>query len=301
MTEVTEHASTTSSLQWSLLLSCMDFTAVFKYRWRPLPSWNAAPDFAFLFPPTLLHAVNFPLSNSSDHFTWHFLRFSPWCSSQPSLYHLIPSIPVIIHQYTLHESFQKLYFWLQPSNSLLDISTWVPIEYLKGEQSSWSPIFHPQPQAFSFSYLHHIHAPVKKLFKKHSKPATMPSALPPKCAPGVPTSHHLHCHNQVQITVFCHFHLHYLLSGLLLLISTPSQQFIVIQSLNHVWLCNPMDYSLPGSSVYRISQERILGWVAISFSRGSSEVRDWTVSPALTGGFFTNEPPEKLLTTIIPR
>ena len=35
-------------------------------------------------------------------------------------------------------------------------------------------------------------------------------------------------------------------------------------------LCNPMDYSLPGSSIYGILQARILKWVAISFSRGSS-------------------------------
>ena len=34
-------------------------------------------------------------------------------------------------------------------------------------------------------------------------------------------------------------------------------------------LCDPMDYSPPGSSVYGISQARILEWVAISFSRGS--------------------------------
>ena len=33
-------------------------------------------------------------------------------------------------------------------------------------------------------------------------------------------------------------------------------------------LCNPMDCSLPGSSVHGIFQARILGWVAISFSRG---------------------------------
>ena len=37
-----------------------------------------------------------------------------------------------------------------------------------------------------------------------------------------------------------------------------------------------MDYGLPGSSVPGILQERILGWVAISFSRGSSWPRDWT-------------------------
>ena len=35
-------------------------------------------------------------------------------------------------------------------------------------------------------------------------------------------------------------------------------------------LCNPMDCSLPGSSVHRIFKARILEWVAISSSRGSS-------------------------------
>ena len=35
-------------------------------------------------------------------------------------------------------------------------------------------------------------------------------------------------------------------------------------------LCEPMDCSLPGSSDHGISQVRILGWVAVSFSRGSS-------------------------------
>ena len=37
-----------------------------------------------------------------------------------------------------------------------------------------------------------------------------------------------------------------------------------------------MDYSLPGSSVHGIFQARILEWVAISFSRGSSQFRDQT-------------------------
>ena len=40
-------------------------------------------------------------------------------------------------------------------------------------------------------------------------------------------------------------------------------------------LCHPMD-CLPGSSVHGISQARILEWVAISFSRGSSQPRDRT-------------------------
>ena len=33
-------------------------------------------------------------------------------------------------------------------------------------------------------------------------------------------------------------------------------------------LCDPMDYSLPGSSIHGILQARVLEWVAISFSRG---------------------------------
>ena len=40
--------------------------------------------------------------------------------------------------------------------------------------------------------------------------------------------------------------------------------------------CNPMDCSLPGSSVHGIFQARILAWVAISLSRGSSQPRDGT-------------------------
>ena len=36
-------------------------------------------------------------------------------------------------------------------------------------------------------------------------------------------------------------------------------------------LCDPMDYSSPGSSVHGILQARILEWVSISFSRGSFE------------------------------
>ena len=58
-------------------------------------------------------------------------------------------------------------------------------------------------------------------------------------------------------------------------------------------LCDLMDYSPPGSSVYGISQARILEWVAISFSRGSSGSRDQATSPALAGGFFTVAPPRK--------
>ena len=52
---------------------------------------------------------------------------------------------------------------------------------------------------------------------------------------------------------------------------------IVVQSLGHVKLfCSTVDYSQPGSSVRGISQARILEWVSISFSRGSSWLRDGT-------------------------
>ena len=50
------------------------------------------------------------------------------------------------------------------------------------------------------------------------------------------------------------------------------------RSVSHLCptLCDPMDCSLPGSSVHGISQARILQWVAIFFSRGSSQPRDHT-------------------------
>ena len=41
-------------------------------------------------------------------------------------------------------------------------------------------------------------------------------------------------------------------------------------------LCDPMDCSLPGSSIHGIFQEGILEWVAMSFSRRSCRPRDWT-------------------------
>ena len=46
---------------------------------------------------------------------------------------------------------------------------------------------------------------------------------------------------------------------------------------SHVWLlCDPMEYSPPASSLHCIFQARILEWVLIPFSRGSSWPRDWT-------------------------
>ena len=52
-------------------------------------------------------------------------------------------------------------------------------------------------------------------------------------------------------------------------------------------LCNPMHCSPPGSSVHGILQARILEWVAIPFSRGSSRSRDQTQVSFIVDRFFT--------------
>ena len=48
-------------------------------------------------------------------------------------------------------------------------------------------------------------------------------------------------------------------------------------------LCDPMDCTVLG-----ILQARILEWVAVAFSRGSSQPRDWTQVSRTSGRFFTN-------------
>ena len=61
---------------------------------------------------------------------------------------------------------------------------------------------------------------------------------------------------------------------------------------NRLWLpkgptlCDPVDRSPPGSSVHGILQARILEWVAISFSRGSSQPRDGTQISRIAGRCF---------------
>ena len=75
----------------------------------------------------------------------------------------------------------------------------------------------------------------------------------------------------------------------------------VVQSC--LTLGNPMVCSLPGSSVHRVFQARILEWVAMPSSKGSSQPRNWTTSlgsPALAGGFITTESPGGFITTESP-
>ena len=52
-------------------------------------------------------------------------------------------------------------------------------------------------------------------------------------------------------------------------------------------LCDPMDCSLPGSSIQGSFQVSILEWVAIFFSRRSSWPRDWTRVSCIVGRCFT--------------
>ena len=54
-----------------------------------------------------------------------------------------------------------------------------------------------------------------------------------------------------------------------------------------IWLCDPIDCSLPGSSIHGIFLARVLEWVAISFSREFSQPRDWTWVSHIAGRRFT--------------
>ena len=60
-------------------------------------------------------------------------------------------------------------------------------------------------------------------------------------------------------------------------------------------LCDPMDCSLPDFSVHGIFQARVLEWVAIPFSRGSSRPRGWTRVFCIVGRRFTLWATRKLL------
>ena len=62
---------------------------------------------------------------------------------------------------------------------------------------------------------------------------------------------------------------------------------IMSDSLPPVVSDSLQDYSVPGFSVHGIFQARILEWVAISFSRGSSWLRGWTWVSCTAGRIFT--------------
>ena len=55
---------------------------------------------------------------------------------------------------------------------------------------------------------------------------------------------------------------------------SPHFSFAFVRAQSRLTLCDPRHCTVPGSSVHGIFQARILEWVAISFSRGSSQARD---------------------------
>ena len=88
---------------------------------------------------------------------------------------------------------------------------------------------------------------------------------------------------------------HQLIIPLLIKIYLTSCFLLVIRCAQLPQSCltlfDPMECSLPGSSVPEMLQARILEWVVIPFSRGSSPPRDWTLISCvscISGGFFTH-------------
>ena len=68
-------------------------------------------------------------------------------------------------------------------------------------------------------------------------------------------------------------------------LSLFSQVLVLVAQLCPT-LCDSVDCSPPGSSVHGILQARMLEWVAIPFSRGSSWLRDRTLVSCIAGRFF---------------
>ena len=62
---------------------------------------------------------------------------------------------------------------------------------------------------------------------------------------------------------------------------------VVLVAQSCLTLYNSMDYSPPGSSLHGILQARILEWIAIPFSRGSSQPRDRTQVSCIADRFFS--------------
>ena len=63
--------------------------------------------------------------------------------------------------------------------------------------------------------------------------------------------------------------------------------WLVLTAQSCLTLCNPINCSPPSSSIHGILQARTLEWIAIPFSRGSSQPRDWTRVFCIAGRFFT--------------
>ena len=66
-----------------------------------------------------------------------------------------------------------------------------------------------------------------------------------------------------------------------------SMSFVCSVAQSCSTLCDPMDYSLASCSVHRTLQAKILEWIAISSSRGSSRSRDQIRVSSTAGKLFT--------------
>ena len=86
--------------------------------------------------------------------------------------------------------------------------------------------------------------------------------------------------------------------SLLFLLSWTRATAVCLVTQSCPTLCDPMDCGPPGASVLGILQARILEWVAMPSSRGSSQSRGWTQVSDIAGRFFTTwatrETPEPL-------
>ena len=131
------------------------------------------------------------------------------------------------------------------------------------------------------------------------------SRIPSRISSFVQSSHLLRCYWSMTILqsylvsqdfgtlkntgqIFCRQFVHLGLSGVFLVIRLQGLCMCAKSVELCAALCDPMD--CPGSSVHGILQARILGWVAMLSSMGSSLSRDQTMllmSPALAGGFST--------------
>ena len=98
------------------------------------------------------------------------------------------------------------------------------------------------------------------------------------------------------ILVICHFLTNHPKPHVLIMHYVKSDIMVKVKELL-AQLClslfDPVDWSPPGFSVRGILQARILEWVAIPFSRGSSRPRMEPGSSALQAGSLPSEPPGK--------
>ena len=86
---------------------------------------------------------------------------------------------------------------------------------------------------------------------------------------------------------------------------SPILSMCVLCSVTLVFptLCHLMDCSPPGSSVHKILQARILEWVAMPFSRGSSRPRNWNHGSCISAwraDFLPTEPPARVPKSHVP-